>query len=271
MVFSQVFGLPFCSSRNLFSMESSSKYITNYSPRDYGFHAQNWCILQDKRGILYVGNQGGLLEYDGVSWRSIPVPTPSVFSLAIDDAGTIYVGGRNEFGRLIPDERGSLKYESLRNYLNADDPKSSFDVWDIQPTQKGVYFRTTEFLFRWESKTGQINKIPSPYGSDPFGVSFVCAGELFIRQDKIGLMRMVNDSLQLVTGGEAFADKKIYMMVLYNNTGKKFLIGTWSKGLYTYDCNKNTIDPFETNVDDVLKEKRIFQERVDERIKDRCK
>ncbi|UCH92777.1 MAG: response regulator [Candidatus Aminicenantes bacterium] len=259
IVLFQVFGLPFCSSQNLFSRESGFKYITIYKPKDYGLHAQNWSILQGKRGII-VANQSGLLVFDGVSWRSIILPTPSVFSIATDNDETIYVGGRNEFGRLTPDEKGSLQYESFREYLKNDKQKKSFDVWDIHPTKEKVYFRTPGFLFRWDAKTKQIKTILSPYGSDPFGVSFMFGGKLFIRQDKVGLMQMVNDSLELVTGGKAFADKKIYIMVPYDNDSQKYLIGTHSNGLYIYDHDKKTVMSFQIDidVDDYLKEKKIW-------------
>ena len=86
------------------------KYITNYSRKDYNNQSQNWSIIQDKRGLIYVGNQGGLMEFDGVSWNEIAVPNKTVLSLAMDKKGTIYVGGLNEIGYLAPDSQGTLKY-----------------------------------------------------------------------------------------------------------------------------------------------------------------
>ena len=49
-------------------------FIQQYLPKDYEGSAQNWCITQDKRGVMYVGNTGGLMEFDGVNWRKYPVP-----------------------------------------------------------------------------------------------------------------------------------------------------------------------------------------------------
>jgi len=49
-------------------------YITNFEMKDYKFGAQNWAFVQDKRGVLYVGNTDGLLEFDGISWRQIKLP-----------------------------------------------------------------------------------------------------------------------------------------------------------------------------------------------------
>lgn len=39
--------------------------ITNYSKQVYGAGTQNWNIGQDKRGIIYIANNEGLLSFDG--------------------------------------------------------------------------------------------------------------------------------------------------------------------------------------------------------------
>ena len=43
-------------------------FIHNYYPKEYKRHAQNWTSLQDDRGVLYVGNSDGLMEFDGENW-----------------------------------------------------------------------------------------------------------------------------------------------------------------------------------------------------------
>jgi len=88
-------------------------FITNYTPRDYGAGAQNWGIVQDDRGVMYFGNTRGVLEFDGVSWRLIEVPsTTGARWLAKDERGTIYVSVYGRFGYLRADEVGSLEYAS---------------------------------------------------------------------------------------------------------------------------------------------------------------
>ena len=52
--------------------------IENYSRKDYNASTQNWAIGQDKRGVLFFGNNDGLLEFDGVNWKSIQMPNNSV-------------------------------------------------------------------------------------------------------------------------------------------------------------------------------------------------
>ena len=114
-----LFGLLFWEPQNkyLYCQNTGFKYFKNYSPKGEDPQPQNWSIVQDKRGIVYVGNHGGVLEFDGVSWRSIKVPNWSVLSMAIDDTGTVYVGGKDEMGFLAPDSEGSLQYVSLLDHL----------------------------------------------------------------------------------------------------------------------------------------------------------
>ena len=85
--------------------ESGLPYIYNYSPKEYGGFIQNWSVIQDRRGIIYVANNDGLLEYDGVNWRRYEDngKLRSILSLAIDSAGVIYVGTAEDFGYVMPD------------------------------------------------------------------------------------------------------------------------------------------------------------------------
>jgi hypothetical protein len=39
------------------------KYFENYTPKEYNGHHQNWAVVQDKRGIIYVANNGGVKEF----------------------------------------------------------------------------------------------------------------------------------------------------------------------------------------------------------------
>ena len=65
------------------SIEKGFLPIRNYSPREYNASPQNWAIVQDKRGVMYFGNNKGkgkgILEYDGVKWRLIGTPNETTF------------------------------------------------------------------------------------------------------------------------------------------------------------------------------------------------
>ena len=79
--------------------QSGHPFITNYSPKEYKAETQNWAITQDNRGVIYVGNNTGVLEFDGVSWRLIPTSNHTTArALAKDPNGRIYVGAEADFG-----------------------------------------------------------------------------------------------------------------------------------------------------------------------------
>ncbi|MCP5051951.1 MAG: response regulator, partial [bacterium] len=227
--------------------ENGFKYITNFTPRDYNGGTQNFSILQDKDGVIYVGNQEGLLQYDGLSWRVLEIPNSYVLSLAKDNSGTIFAGGNKEFGFLKADSQGELRYESLMNHLREDQKKFS-TVWETYCTGEGVYLRVGDSLYRWDAGDKMLSEI-----TDKVNGAFYCNERLFIRRDTAGLMEMINGQLTLVQGGEKFADKEIYMMAPYDN--QKLLVGTRSDGLYIYDGKEAYSLP--TKTDEFIKKNEI--------------
>ena len=101
--------------------EEGRPFIRAYRPEDVGGGGQNWAIVQDRRGVIYVGSTSGVLEFDGSTWRLIESPDRGVVrSLAISEDGRIYVGCNGEFGYLAPDGTGELHYVSLLDHVPQD-------------------------------------------------------------------------------------------------------------------------------------------------------
>ncbi len=223
-------------------------YYENYGYKDYEHQPQNWGMVQAKNGIIYVANQGGVLEYDGVSWRVINVANHVVRSLAIDGAGTVFVGGKNEIGFLAPDAKGVLKYKSLARHFK-EKHKSFGNVWNTHAVGTGVFFRTNYYLFKWDGK--EMKVLDSREG---FRSSFVIRGKLVVQEKGSGIKRFVDGELKLMPGGGTFSRKKIYFMIPFAGEGHEdaLLVGTRTLGFYLYDGEK--AEPFPTGVEDILKE-----------------
>lgn len=239
-----------------FSQEGGFKYFKNYTKADHGRNAQNWGIQQGPGGLIYVANHDGLLEYDGVSWRVYDIPGYSVRSLAIDETGTIWVGGESEIGFFsrLPD--GSLKYTSLTPKIKKEHQGFSA-VNKTHSTQNGIFFRAKKFLFRWNPKAKKMMTWKSP-GKLEFNASFVCGGKYYIHVREYGLMDVTGDSLKLVPGGEIFASKKIFMMVPLPGQPQKIVVGTQDKGFFIYDSLALTLTPFPMEADKYLAEKKLY-------------
>ena len=73
------------------SAEEGRPFIRGYAPMNVGGNGQFWAIVQDKRGVIYAGTGAAVLEFDGASWRRIPLGSlvGVARSLAIDDTGRI--------------------------------------------------------------------------------------------------------------------------------------------------------------------------------------
>jgi len=235
------------------------KYVTNHRPKHSNQLWTNHIIYQDNRGIIYAGNlnytthKGKLLQYDGVSWRTIKGYESGVYSMATDDTEKIHIGGYNEIGSFIPDSNGSLHYESLIGQLD-EDKKNFGCVWFTRAVEEGVYFNSSEFLFRWDPDYRKI-KVWKSKQNERFLNSFSCKGKFFIHQENIGLIQLEKDDLKIIPGGKIFKEKKITMMVPYN--AQTMLIGTKANGLYLF--NGSIFRPFPTKVDDYLKDKEPLQ------------
>ncbi len=230
--------------------EAGRPFVRKYLPNEYGAPEQNWAIVQDDRGVIYVGNNVGVLEYDGASWRLIRMPNKTtVRSLAKDGEGRIYVGAVGEFGYLAPDSTGNTTFVSLLEHVPAEHREFA-DVWRTLLTPEGVYFQSPQYLFRWSD--GRI-RVWQP--QTRFYRAAVASGVLYIGQPETGLMKMVGDSLEEVPGGRQFADESRSVILTYDD--RRILIGTRADGLFLADGT--SVVRFPTEVDGWLRTMDLYR------------
>ncbi len=168
---------------------------------------QNWSLTQDNRGVMYVANHAGVLEHDGNEWRLIKLADDNIaFSIAVNDAGIVHVGSRNDFGYLAPDSTGTLAYRSLREHVEEEDLGFGI-IWTTTIAREGVYFQANSHLFLWDGQT--IKSWRSP---ERMHTSFVVNDRFYLKRDGTGLLYMKDGDLQLIPGGERFADQRVFFM-----------------------------------------------------------
>lgn len=130
--------------------ETGLPYIQNYPPEEYDGASQNWAITQSKEGLIYVGNNEGVLEYDGSSWRTIYLPNYGICkSLGVTKGNKIFVGGYNELGYLEPNDVGEMQFVSLKDKLKTNDFKEINRINIIDDT---VFFKANNYLFKWDNE-----------------------------------------------------------------------------------------------------------------------
>jgi signal transduction histidine kinase/ligand-binding sensor domain-containing protein len=224
--------------------------VTHFGAQEYRAQPRNWSIAQDERGLMYVANNGGILQYDGTRWRRIGIDD-STFgrSVATDAQGTVYAGAVSDFGVLRPDSTATLRYVSLSDRLPPGE-RDFTDVWYTHTTGGDVYFQSRERLFRWDGDTLRSWKSET----NTFHTSFVVRGRLYVRESGRGLLRMEGDSLRVVPGGERFDGTSVYVMVPHGT--EKILVGTSKKNFFLYDGQQFT--PFSTEADPLLNEHQLY-------------
>lgn len=132
-----------------------SPIMHNYTSADYASGRQNWALAQGDDGVIYVGNNTCLLEYDNSVWKRYPLPSKQIVrSVHCGDDGRIYVGAYHEFGFF---EKETGNYVSLcegcRDIININD-----EVWNIlsDSTNGNIIFQTFSSLFIYDGERVQV-------------------------------------------------------------------------------------------------------------------
>jgi len=210
------------------SYAHNKPYIVNFSKEVYGADNKNWSIGEDERGIVYFGNDVGLLEFDGIEWTLHSLPNGlTVRSVSVLSHNTVFTGSYEEFGRWDRDITGCLKYTSL----SADLDKSTFrndDFWKIWSTDKYVYFQSFNSIYVYDYE--KIEKLDS-LGSVLF--LMMVKDEFWVQEMKGAIYRLKGREFEEVKGSHIFKNMDVRIILPYLED--QYLIGTASDGVYIYD------------------------------------
>ena len=159
-------------------------YVETISPENYAdpevaTGPQNWGVIQDSRGMIYVGNTDAVLEYDGEEWRTVAGTEGKMFfKFASGKDGRIYTGGIGDLGYIAPNELGQAEFHTLLDLLSPDKQEIG-RVRTVAADGSGtVYFQTPEQVLVWKGEEfeifeteegGKFNKV-FPFGETVIAV-----------------------------------------------------------------------------------------------------
>jgi ligand-binding sensor domain-containing protein len=197
--------------------------IRNYTSAESHAGVGTWDIAQDSLGRLYFANDGGLLTYDGAHWQHYALPNrAAIRSLAIDEAGRVYVGGADEIGFFSPGQGGVLRYHSLKEKLPAVAQQFA-DIWNIVLYHGGVFFRTNEAIIRW--KDGVMRVFDAP---DNWQLMTVADSTLFAVDKVKGLEVYRGEQWEVLASLPA----PLHITGIVPYKKDSFLVTTMKNGLY---------------------------------------
>lgn len=212
-----------------FNSEQGAFPNTIYNSNDYKNNDENFSIAQDDRGVMYFGNFGGILEFNGVQWKTIYLTNQAkISSLYFSKSKIMYVGTRDEFGYLSPDKNGELIFKSLSTRLTSKIGQINV----ITEYENRIYFISNERIFILNN-----NKISS--------ISLgVATNSIFVTQTKI-ILNGLDNSLILIDLKTLKLIKKISfdlkdVIGVSEVSLDKSLIFTQNSGIYILESNKIT-------------------------------
>ncbi len=215
------------------SREIGSPIITNYTPKDYNAHPQNWNIVQDHRGVMYFANGSGVLEFDGASWRLIELPnTPEVRSLAIGPDNILYVGSNDELGYVAMNPNGNPQYVSLVEKIPKEHRVFGY-VYAVHATKQGIVFSAYKKLLIWNGRTMQV----IPFEDIGSWIAYPVHGRIFVLDiaGNTGIYELQAGRRKLLPFLEPIAAKRT--IALLPVPDGKMLMVTRSGELYLYDLS----------------------------------
>jgi len=190
---------------SLIAAQIEGPLVRYFSRSTYKAGTQNWAIAMDKNGLVYFGNNKGLLEYDGDKWRLYPLPNRTIVrSIDIDSLGNIYVGGQNEIGRFLNGPGKLMKYQSLSHLI----PESHRDfegVWKIFSVGKKRIYCSEKEVFIFENN--QVQTVLPVEGR--FENYFELEGKVYLQDSETGLYVLEDDELKLIVSSDAYNNDRI--------------------------------------------------------------
>lgn len=179
--------------------------IKNFSPSDYKARNQNWAIAQSESGEMYIANNEGLLQYNGLRWTLFPSPNRSELRSVYLVDERIYTGCYREFGYWEEDQDGGLEYQSLSRSIQGDLQEDEV-FWNISNYGEYIIFQSLKRIYFFNTQSKAIHH--QDIAADRARLFKVKDRILFQVKDQ-GMMELVEGEPKPWASGEGISDKII--------------------------------------------------------------
>lgn len=226
--------------------------VRNFLRNDYKGGSQNWAMVQDSIGRVYIGNRDGVLVYDGLRWKPYYLGNyTTVRSLNFEgETGRIYAGGTEEFGYFESDPlSGQLRYKSLMPLFGKSYPTFT-EIWNIMTVNGSVWFQADFLLFGYDGT--RLRTFPA---AGRIARSAVIDGTVVLALEDGRIQYLKEGGLRIAPNTERLSGKKT-AAILPSPLKGSCLIVTSEDGIYLYDGKEAR--PYETGVNEFLKENQVF-------------
>lgn len=221
--------------------------LENFTPTQYQNKGKVWQIDTAPNGIIYMAADEGLLEYDGVSWRTYKGSNGFTRSVLVANDSTIYTGSDLDFGVWHKNKYQAFEYKSL--FLFKEESKAlSEEFWNIFQLGDNILFISFNNIYFY--KQGQLTKIPAP---SKFKGSFKVENDIYFVDELKGLFILKNLNLSPLLNSPL--NKSMEISGLYKNQGSLFIVSK-NKGLF--ELNQGQLIPINNSISETIKKAIVF-------------
>lgn len=225
--------------------------VRNFDRRTYGGGSQNWDVAQDSLGRVFVGNQDGMLSFDGLRWRRHYIGNyTAVRSLLYDHpSDRLYAGASDEFGYYRPDSlTGDWRYVSLLTMLEDNHPGFT-EIWNIMRHDGSIWFQSDYTLFRYDGK-----RVVSYPAGGRISRSAIVGRTLLLGMDDGRLLRFDGNRFVPLPGSVPCGRRVTGLAA--GPQPETLLVATAFDGLFIHDGER--LSPFECDLNPFLRDNQVF-------------
>ncbi|MDR7132596.1 ligand-binding sensor domain-containing protein/DNA-binding CsgD family transcriptional regulator [Algoriphagus sp. 4150] len=224
--------------------ELASPKIKNFTNKTYQAGLQNWGATQDKKGVIYFGNNEGLLTFNGNFWDRYQLPNKTIIrSVKFDSKDRLFVGGQDEIGYFQAASNGQLNFHSLKHLIPEHD-RSFSDIWQIVNRGDEFFFLEHNRIYHFKNEVMQV------FTSGTEWLYLGVVNDRVFAQDKeTGLMEFSNGIWKKVLNSSTATFPHIVSILPFS--ADNLLVFTLSNGTYLLDADR--LKPFITEIDELLR------------------
>jgi len=172
--------------------------IQNFTPNDYMAENQNWSITQSPNRLIYVANNEGLLEFNGVTWELYPTPNQSIMRSVKAVGNRIYSGCYMDFGYWTKNNMGALEYTSISKNMGVKLIEDEA-FWNIANIDDWVLFQSLNRIYIYDTKKNSAIVIEA---DNMIVKMYVVGDSIYFQRKDFGIYKIENGTEVLITDHE---------------------------------------------------------------------
>lgn len=223
--------------------------ISSFAPEVYHGETQNWNICQSDKGVIYIANNKGLLEFNGSVWKLYPSPNRTIMRSVYAKGNRIYSGCYMNFGYWEKDSNLNMRYTSLsdriKNKLRDDE-----QFWNIICYEQWVLFQSLHRIYIYDTSRKKFNIIDTKWIVPKI---FEVHNQLYFQKIGKGIFQVENGTPLLISDNQIFKTNVIINIFPFGN---RLLIETQEKGFFVYD--RGSVSQWETSGTSVINSLSVY-------------